>query len=115
MSKKFLRVGVIGCGRVFDHYLKIFNKKQLSYLQLVACCDENQKKLNKVNSQDIKKYNNYKTMLLMENLDLVLILTPSGSHYKHSKYTFKGVNVLCEKPMGLNVRDCKKLMNMSKK
>jgi len=116
MSKKFLRVGVIGCGRVFDHYLKIFNKKQLSYLQLVACCDENQKKLNKVNSQDIKKYNNYKTMLLMENLDLVLILTPSGSHYKHSKYALlKGVNVLCEKPMGLNVRDCKKLMNISKK
>ena len=28
MKNKILKIGVIGCGRVFDHYLKLFKKKR---------------------------------------------------------------------------------------
>ena len=53
-------------------------------------------------------------MLNNETLDLVLILTPSGFHYKHTKLVLsKGVNVLCEKPM-FESYECKQLIKLSK-
>ena len=55
-------------------------------------------------------------MLNRENLDLVLILSPSGLHFKHAKYAMeKGMNVLSEKPMSLKVHHCKELIKISMK
>ena len=43
-------------------------------------------------------------------LDLILILTPSGSHYKHSELALKNhFNVLCEKPATMLPRRCVKI------
>ena len=49
-------------------------------------------------------------------LDLILILTPSGSHYKHSELALKHhFNVLCEKPVTMLPKDALKLDKLSKK
>ena len=46
MKKTFLKIGVIGCGRVFDHYLKLFKKNKVPKMKIVACCDKNINQLN---------------------------------------------------------------------
>lgn len=117
MKKKFLKVGVIGCGRVFDHYMDLFTKKKIPLMKIVACCDKNLKIFNKKKlSKDIKNYTKLSDMLNRENLDLVLILSPSGLHFKHAKYAMeKGMNVLSEKPMSLKVHHCKELIKISMK
>jgi predicted dehydrogenase len=117
MKNKILRIGVIGCGRVFDHYLKLFRKKKIPLMKIIACCDKNIAQLKKkTQSENIKYYSKLSDMLTKEVLDLVLVLSPSGLHYNHTKYILeKGVNVLCEKPMSLKVKDCKNLIKIAQK
>lgn len=116
MKKTFLKIGVIGCGRVFDHYLKLFKKNKVPKMKIVACCDKNINQLNKINSKSINNYTNFSEMLDRETLDLILILSPSGFHYDHTKKALnKGFNVLCEKPMSLKPKQCEELIKISKK
>jgi UDP-N-acetyl-2-amino-2-deoxyglucuronate dehydrogenase len=117
MKDEYLKVGVIGCGRVFDHYLKIFKKNQVPFMKIIACCDKDKKKLElKTRSLNIRRYLKIEEMLKKEKLDLFLVLTPSGLHYKHCKFALnKSINVLCEKPMSLKVKECKELIKISNK
>ena len=47
-----------------------------------------------------KSYESFESMLEATRPDLVLILTPSGLHYQHTKIALKhNCNVLCEKPI----------------
>ena len=116
MKKKFLKVGVIGCGRVFDHYLKLFKKNKIPQMKLIACCDEKPMILKrKTQILGLRNYTKLSEMVKKEVLDLILILSPSGLHYQHTKYVLeKGINVLCEKPMSLKVSHCRKLINISR-
>ena len=85
-------------------------------MKLVACCDTDKKKLKNIDLENINKYSNFTKMLQNEKLDLVLILSPSGSHYQHTKLSLlNGTNVLCEKPMGLKVKNCEELIKISKR
>ena len=43
MKKRILKVGVVGCGRVFDHYMNLFKKNKIPLMKIVACCDKNSK------------------------------------------------------------------------
>ena len=117
MTNKILKIGFIGCGRVFDHYLKLFKKNKIPLMKIVACCDKDLNKLKKkTQSENIKNYSKFSDMIKKEVLDLVIILSPSGLHYNHTKFALeKGVNVLCEKPMSLKVKDCEDLIEISKK
>ena len=85
-------------------------------MKIVACCDKNPEILRrKIQTEDIRNYTKLSDMVKNEVLDLVLILSPSGLHYQHTKYILKrGINVLCEKPMSLKVSHCEELINISK-
>ena len=47
MSKQQIKIGILGCGRVCEHYIqKIFISKRVGSLyQVVACCDVDKKKV----------------------------------------------------------------------
>ena len=38
MVKK-VKIGIVGCGRVFNHYLKIFKKRAKKDYEIRAVCD----------------------------------------------------------------------------
>jgi len=61
-------------------------------------------------------YTNLQEMLQNEKLDAVSIALPT---YLHAEVTEKvllaGVNVLCEKPMALNAKDCERMIDAAKK
>jgi UDP-N-acetyl-2-amino-2-deoxyglucuronate dehydrogenase len=101
MENRTIKITIIGCGRVAQHYKKIFDSEVVTNWSLVGFCDTLQDRSDsfakyfKANS-----YNDFELMLQKEKPDLVLVLTPSGLHYTHTKMAFKyNCNVLCEKPI----------------
>ena len=115
-EKKSLRVGIIGCGRVSNHYADLFLKKKINYFNIISVCDKNISKA-KILSRKIggNVYGNYKEMITKEKLDLILVLTFSGSHYQISRYILNhGIHVLCEKPLTMTPSKSLELYKLSK-
>ncbi len=108
---KKIKIGIIGCGKIFDkHYKSITSKHNNKNFSLVAVCDSDPKKLNKIKDLRVKKFNNTKTFFNNNNLDLVTICTPSGLHFNHCIMAAKNnVNVLVEKPITLDFGQSKYL------
>ena len=112
---KKLRVGVIGCGRVsVMHATSIVS---LPETELVACCDIQKDRADETAKKyGAKAYYSYEEMLEKEPLDAVHICLP---HYLHSKaacYAFqKGVHVLTEKPMDVDLISAENAVKEAKK
>ena len=119
MKKKIVKIGIIGCGRVFNHYIKIFNKRKKKDFKVVLVCDKDKDLALKASKIfKCEAFTDYPLILkkFKGKLDLILILTPSGSHYKHSELALKNhFNVLCEKPVTMLPEDALKLDRLSKK
>lgn len=111
---KKLRVGIIGCGRIAVMHLVPISL--LPETELVACCDIKRDRANAVAEKyGATAYTSYEEMLDKENLDAVHICLP---HYLHSKvacYAFeKGINVLTEKPMDVDLASAENAVKKAK-
>ncbi len=116
MVKK-VKVGIIGLGRVFEHYLKLFKSNKIKNYQIISICDLDKKK-GKILENELKItfYNNYKNYNFYKEVDLVIILTESGNHYQISKFFIdKKINVLCEKPLTMTPNKSLDLYKTAKK
>tara|TARA_B100001057_G_C22865691_1_gene956406 strand:- start:1717 stop:2766 length:1050 start_codon:yes stop_codon:yes gene_type:complete len=100
IKKRKIKVAVVGCGRISSNHFKSFkeNKKDI---ELVAICDTNKKILSKFKKiYNVPAYKDIEEMLDTEDIDLVIICTPSGLHPEHViRCAKKGINALTEKPM----------------
>ncbi|HOK40887.1 MAG TPA: Gfo/Idh/MocA family oxidoreductase [bacterium] len=110
MNKK-LRFGIIGCGRIsYKHFQSLL---QIPEVEIVAACDIDKKKAELAGKQyNIKYYYSYDEMLKNEEIDVVDILTPSGSHAEITidiarKYK---KHIIVEKPMALKLDDADKMI-----
>jgi len=117
--KKKISIAIVGCGRVFNHYVKIFKKRKEKDYRILVVCDKDKKKA-KIASKifNCEKIYSYSTMLKVykNKLDLIIILTPSGLHFKQSMEALKNnFNVLCEKPATMIAKDALKIKEISKK
>ena len=94
-----ISIAVIGCGRVAQHYKKIFDSGVLSDWCLVGFYDILIKRSTYFSEHfKTKSYESFESMLEATRPDLVLILTPSGLHYQHTKIALqRNCNVLCVK------------------
>ena len=101
MKNKNIRIAIIGCGRVAQHYKRMFVSGVVSNWKLVGFCDILSDRSEYFAEHfKAKSFKNFESMLESEKPDLVLILTPSGLHYQHTKIAFNyNCNVLCEKPI----------------
>lgn len=111
------KILLIGCGRVAEHYKslskKIFNKNN----KIIAVSDLDKKKsLNFANFFNCKSYLDYKIAIKKESPNLILVLTPSGSHYEIGMSCLKNkINTIVEKPMAMKPKECNNLIKYSKK
>lgn len=115
--KKKIKIGVIGLGRVFSHYYNLFSKNLIKNAKIVSLCDQ-----NLIAGKFYKKFflvdcfKDYKNPEFYKNLDLVLILTPSGSHFKICEFFLKKkIHVLCEKPLTMLPEKSLELYKLAKK
>ncbi len=105
-----VRVGVIGLGAGKTH-LKFF--RECPKAEIVAVCDSDEEVLRKVGQEyDVPSlFRDYRSMLDMEDLDAVSIATPNVYHAPMSIEALnKGKHVLCEKPMALNAREAREMV-----
>lgn len=109
-----MKIAIIGCGRIGTRHAEHINK----YGELVAVCDVLEKKANRLGSQySAKVYNTIEKLLSAKlDIDVVAICTPNGLHATHAIQSLKaGYNVLCEKPMGINVYECGEMIKVAEK
>jgi UDP-N-acetyl-2-amino-2-deoxyglucuronate dehydrogenase len=81
-------------------------------------CDTDSGKAEEVGSRyDAGIYTSVDEMLAAEkNLDVVAVCTPNGLHAEHSIKALKaGINVLCEKPMALSIKECGEMIKTAEK
>jgi UDP-N-acetylglucosamine 3-dehydrogenase len=107
---KTLKVGLVGCGQNSDNHLRVYAKSKK--IQLVAVCDSTVSKA----AAKARKYgadlalSDYRSLLDLD-LDLVDVTTPTTTHASLSCMALEtGHNVLVEKPMALNVRECQRMI-----
>ena len=114
MKNKF-NIGFIGCGRIAGHHFKALEKN--NDFKVTCVCDLNFKKAEPyVKKYKVKYYPHYKLMLKSEiNLDIVVIMTPSGMHYEHALFITKNYNldIIVEKPTFLKTSQVKRIYKIA--
>ncbi|MBO5286534.1 MAG: Gfo/Idh/MocA family oxidoreductase [Clostridia bacterium] len=110
-----IRVGLVGVGGMGGCHF--FNYDEVKGAEIVAVCDVREEVAKeKVGDRKINIYTDLNKMLRKEKLDMIDICTPSYMHKDMAiKLLKKGYHVLCEKPMTLNARDAKKVIEASQK
>ncbi len=119
MNKQKIKIGILGCGRVCEHYIQkiLIPERVGTNYQVVACCDVDKKKGAYVgNIFSCKSYNKIEEFVQHNNMEVVVILTKSGQHYEHSKICLlNDLNVIVEKPLSLRIEHAEDLINISSK
>ena len=122
-----LKIGIAGLGFMGQMHYRCWKARDDA--QIAAICDANKnivedsKKVvgniegaeNAIDFTGINIYHDFEKMLAEEKLDAISLTLPT---YLHAEYTTKaleaGVNVLCEKPMGLNLAECDAMISAAK-
>ena len=101
-----IRIAIVGCGRISKNHFGSIEKHQ-DNIELVAVCDTNRAVLEQHAEQyQVNGYLKLEEMLEKEELDLVAICTPSGTHPEQVVVAAQyGVNVMTEKPMATRWQD----------
>ena len=102
-----LKFVLVGCGRIAKRHSELLGLKQIDGAQLVAVCDNNLKKAEKIGQQfDVPAYADMDDMMQKEQVDVVVVLTPSGLHAEHVvNLASYGKDIMVEKPMALTLDD----------
>ena len=96
-----IRIGLLGCGRISQFHLNAL-KDHADLYDIVAVADLLEDRAQKMAQQyHAVAYSSLEAMLGDENLDLVVLCTPSGLHPAQAKLCAEaGVACLSEKPFG---------------
>ncbi len=107
-----LRIGIIGSGGIAQGCHMRGYAAIPDLCEIVACADVNEATAKAAAEKfDVPAtYTDYKEMLAKENLDAVSVATPNKFHKAPTIDALQaGVNVLCEKPLGMNADECREM------
>lgn len=100
--KTHYKVGIIGCGMIFDRHYEAIETNSDSF-SLVALCDIDERKLkNRADEYKVPGFVDYKQMLkkMKGKMNLVVIATPNSLHYQMALDALEaGYDILVEKPI----------------
>ncbi|NIP28767.1 MAG: Gfo/Idh/MocA family oxidoreductase [Phycisphaerae bacterium] len=113
-----LKIGIVGLGFMGQMHYRCWKAREDA--QIAAICDTNKnlvedckKTVGNIEGTEpidftgINIYSDFGKMLAEEKLDAISLTLPTYLHAKHTIQALEsGINVLCEKPMGLNVAEC---------
>jgi len=108
-----IRIGLIGLGKMGISHLAIVRSHP--QVDLVAACDSNAYLTDVLAKHaGLKCYDDLDRMLAQEQLDAVIVSTPSKLHADMvGKALNKGLHVFCEKPFVLDLRDGERLVTLA--
>src|SRR6266568_4782723 len=101
MTRK-LRFGIIGCGVIARFHAEAITS--LPDAQLIAVADSIPERAQKLGEAfQVTPYSDFQEMLAREQLDVVIICTPSGLHGEQACQVMRsGRHVIVEKPMEIS-------------
>lgn len=108
-EKKFLNVGIVGCGFVSAYYMR--TASLYKNLKFVGATDLIKERAEKFSTHyKIPLFESVDAMMADKNIDVILNLTNPHSHYEIAKKALSnGKHVYCEKPLATDVDEAKEL------
>jgi predicted dehydrogenase len=110
-----VRVAVVGAGYWGPNFIRVL--EELGDSELVAVCDKDPAKLEKVTDQHplVTVTDDFDSLIERDDLDAVIVATGSEAHYSVSKASLlKGKHVLVEKPISLRSSDARELVDLAR-
>ncbi len=110
-----INVALIGYGYWGTKLARNFQNSE--YFNLISVYDKEKKRADeaKNNFKKIKIYNNIDQLLNNKKIELIIISTPTSTHYKLAKKSLLSLkNVLVEKPLSLSLTEVKSLETLAK-
>jgi len=105
---------LVGCGRIAQRYSDIFASDYFANARLVAVCDVQAARAEKLASRHgISYYTDFHHMLAdrEHEIDIICILTESGHHAGHAiELASYGKHLIVEKPMALTLEDADRMI-----
>lgn len=100
-----MNFAIIGCGFISEKHADTINN--ITGAKLVAVCDKCPEAMKRYEDEfGATAYTDIEEMLLNEQIDIVNICTPSGSHTSIAKLAARyGKHIIVEKPMALTLED----------
>ncbi|MBQ7089617.1 MAG: Gfo/Idh/MocA family oxidoreductase, partial [Clostridia bacterium] len=122
MSEKVFKVGIIGCGGIANgkHLPALAKLAEAGKLEIVYFCDiireRAEKAAAKFGTADAKVTEDYREVVACKDVDVIHVCTPNRSHSEISCASlYAGKDVLCEKPMAINVAEAKAMVEAAEK
>jgi len=108
-----IRTGVVGFGKMGLLHGALANIRD--DMELCAICEKTMFIRNAFKSvmKNVRFYSNYQKMLQKEELDAVIITTPTFCHAEEVEYAAQhGIAIFCEKPLAVNGDSAEKLARL---
>jgi len=115
MKKKY-NVLIVGFGYWGPILTRNFHSSK--YFNIISICDSKKNNLNKAKNlyPHSKFFTSFKKALSIQSIDIVIISTPTNTHYQIAKLALlNNKHVMCEKPLTLRLDQAKELVSISKK
>ncbi len=113
MNKVF-KVGLIGCGHIAETYFRA--QKYFNNIKIMKCADINNKSAEKCASIYGIKTLSVNEILNDKEVEIILNLTIPKAHYEVAKKALlHNKHVYSEKPLAINFKDGKELLNIANK
>lgn len=114
-KRDLLRVGIIGTGVGIRTHLPAFRRVQNVEVFAISGSSENRAKSYASKYNIPNPMQDYKSLLDLPELDLVCVASPNLNHFEHVSYAVKrSVNILCEKPLAVNMDETVQLLDLTK-
>lgn len=106
ITDRKIRVAIVGCGRISKNHFGALGQHADAF-ELVAVCDIKPDVLEAHTAEHaVPGYLSMAKMLEQEQLDMVILTTPSGIHPHQTELAAeRGVHVITEKPMATRLED----------
>ncbi len=111
---KNLRFGLIGYGAWGSHHARAIAKTTGAELTAIASRSETSRTAAQAAHPTARVYDDYRTLLSREELDVVDVVLPSHLHHPVGKAVLEsGRHLLLEKPMALTLAQCDELIQLA--
>ncbi len=113
-----LKIGIVGVGNIGTAHAWCIYNGEIKGLKLNALCDisPDRKVFCSENFLGVPFFDSFEQMLLNADIDAVIISVPHKFHSDYSLSALKsGLNVLCEKPIDISVKNTLMLSEYAKK
>lgn len=117
MSKRMLRIGIIGAGGIAQSSHMPGYRSMPDLCEIVAVCDSNPDTA-KIAAQKFdvpKSYDDWRDLASDPEIDAVSVATPNALHRDPTVACLKaGKHVLCEKPLAMNADEAREMCRAAK-